>query len=591
MNMQIESVYHRPTDNYAYVCANGELRIVLRTKKNDLTEVQLISGDPYDWTEISDGQWEWNSGKTPMVLAGTDSLFDYWTITVQPSFHRLRYGFLLINQSESIFYCEKGFYAEPLKDNGYYFCFPFVHKSDATDVPEWVQDTVWYQIFPERFANGNPVLNPEGTLEWGSEDPSPKNFFGGDLEGVIQHLDYFDELGINGLYFTPIFKATSNHKYDTVDYFEIDPQFGTKETFKKLVEECHKRGIRVMLDAVFNHSGYYFPPFQDVLKKGEASAYKDWFHIHEFPIVQEPRPNYDTFAFTPFMPKFNTQNPEVKKYLLDVGRYWVKEFDIDGWRLDVANEVDHQFWREFRSAVKDIKPDLYILGEIWHDSIGWLRGDQFDSVMNYPFQTNVLDLFARKTISPQKFMENMTTVYFLYPETINKGLFNLIGSHDTPRILTECKEDLAYVRQIFTLLLTYPGTPCIYYGDEIGLTGGMDPGCRKCMPWDPNEQNQELFQHIQSLISLRKKEPLLANNGSMKWEYESGLIGYRKFNEDKEIFVMVNPNDQKVTITLKSELSHAAEWTDLLEAKSLQKESRSISIDIPAKQFIIISVQ
>ncbi|GAA0314515.1 alpha-glycosidase [Bacillus carboniphilus] len=589
--METAALFHRPTDNYAYACANGDLKLVLRTKKGDALKATLVHGDPFDWTEASPGNWEWNKSELAMTHSGSDSLFDYWTITVHPPYHRIRYAFQLYNDQESLFYCEKGIYDEPLKDNGYYFCFPFVHTSDATDVPKWVENTIWYQIFPERFANGNHNNNPEGTLEWGSEDPSPTNFFGGDLEGVLQNLDYLENLGVNGIYFTPIFKATSNHKYDTIDYFEIDPQFGTKETFKKLVDECHKRGIRIMLDAVFNHSGYYFPHFQDVLEKGEKSAYKDWFHIREFPIVQEPRPNYDTFAFTPFMPKLNTQHPEVKKYLLDVARYWVEEFDIDGWRLDVANEIDHQFWREFRAAVKEIKPDLYILGEIWHDSIAWLRGDQFDSVMNYPFQTNVLDLFARKTITPKKFMENMTTVSYLYPETINKGLFNLVGSHDTPRILTECGEDKELTKLIFTLMLTYPGTPCIYYGDEVALTGGMDPGCRKCMPWDPTEQDQDMLAHIQSMIELRTKEPLLANEGSLSWQYDAEAISFKKSTENKEVFVIINPSDKSKTVELLSGLSSPNTWKDAMNQTVVFKDTNKNRIDIPAKQFMILIVQ
>src|SRR5699024_5658775 len=209
--------------------------------------------------------------------------------------------------------------------------------------------------------------------------------------GIIKHLDYLVDLGINGIYFTPIFKAHSNHKYDTIDYMEIDPQFGDKSTFKELVKACHEKGIRIMLDAVFNHSGYYFSQFQDVLEKGENSKYKNWFHIKDFPIQTDPVPNFDSFAFTSHMPKLNTEHPDVKQYLLDVATYWIKEFDIDGWRLDVANEVDHQFWREFRTAVKSVKQDVYILGEIWHDSMPWLQGDQFDAVMNYPFTNSAIE--------------------------------------------------------------------------------------------------------------------------------------------------------------------------------------------------------
>lgn len=549
-----EAIYHRPKDNYAYVCTNGKLNITIRTKKNDLKKVTLIHGDPYNW---EDNQWQTTT--TPLKKSGSDQLFDFWIVSLNPPFRRLRYGFILDDGTETVCFTEKGFYSEPpLDDTGYYFCFPYMNNADIFKAPSWVKDTVWYQIFPERFANGNKSHDPENVLAWGSEEPTPTNFFGGDIEGVIQNIPYLKDLGISGIYFTPIFKAFSNHKYDSIDYMEIDPQFGTKETLKELVNVCHENGIKVMLDAVFNHSGFYFPPFQDVLEKGENSIYKDWFHIHEFPVITEPLPNYDTFAFTPFMPKLNTENPEVKEYLLETGRYWVREFDIDGWRLDVANEVDHAFWREFRKEVKAIKPDLYILGEIWHDSIPWLRGDQFDAVMNYPFTTNILKLFAKQSISPKEFVESMTGVIHMYTRNINEAAFNLVGSHDTPRILTECEEDLDRVKQVFTLMLTFIGTPCIYYGDEIGMTGTQDPGCRKCMEWDIENQNTDLFNHIQKLIQLRQDHPLLRNAGELSFvdpEHHDTCLAYTKSNGDKTILVILNTSSHSVEYPLPNGLA------------------------------------
>jgi cyclomaltodextrinase len=546
--MDIEAVYHRPANFDAYVCANDTLCLKIRTKKEDVLSIKCLAGDPYDWV-LSD----WKTSEYAMRKSGTDEWYDYWVLEVSPEYRRLRYGFVLSNDEEKHFYGDKGFSTEIPSDIAHYFCFPYMNKIDAFTAPHWVKDTVWYQIFPERFANGDSSINPEGTLEWASEGPSPTNFFGGDIEGMIQHLDYLNTLGVNGLYLTPIFTAASNHKYDTIDYFELDPQFGSKETFKRFIDECHIRGIRVMLDAVFNHSGYYFPPFQDVLEKGEASRYKDWFHIRDFPIVTEPRPNYETFAFTPFMPKLNTENAEVKNYLLEAARYWIRDFDIDGWRLDVANEVDHAFWREFRQEVKAIKPELYILGEIWHDSLPWLQGDQFDSVMNYPFTTNILNLFANKTICPSTFMKKMTQVWHMYPVSINPFLFNLLDSHDTPRILTECGENIDLAKQIFAILLTYPGSPCIYYGDEIGMVGGQDPGCRKCMEWDTSKQNQDLFHHIQSLIALRKQQPLLANNGEFSFlplNDDTPFIAYERRTEEEAVLVVLNTDSTSHVFSL-----------------------------------------
>ncbi|MFF2855769.1 glycoside hydrolase family 13 protein [Peribacillus sp. NPDC058002] len=567
--MEFSSIHHRPNDNYGYTINTETLHIRLRTKKQDISSAGLIFGDPY--ISDSDGQWQYQ--ELPMSLSGSDNRYDYWHIYVKPPYRRIRYGFKVSSEDESAIYTEKGIFKEPPGDPGSYFAIPYLHQNEVFGAPEWVKDTIWYQIFPERFANGNPDNDPEGVIPWGSEEPAVDNFFGGDFEGIIEHLDYLENLGINGIYFTPIFHAYSNHKYDTIDYRSIDPQFGTKETLKTLITECHKRNIRVMLDAVFNHSGYYFPPFQDLLEKGEKSKYKDWFHPHSFPLKGGERPNYETFGFFESMPKLNTANPEVKEYLLEVSAYWIKEFDIDAWRLDVANEVDQPFWREFRTTVKNIKPDLYILGEIWHDSMPWLRGDQFDAVMNYPFTNQVFRLVASQTINAREFTEEMTAIYHSYPTNVFDVTFNLLGSHDTPRIFTDCGEDLARAKLIHAILLTFNGSPCIYYGDEIGLTGGMDPGCRKCMVWEEEKQNTELFKEIKTLILLRKEERLLANDGKFKFLDTAGnenIVAYQKYNGERSVVILINPTDVQQSFTLPFDLKGRT-LTDLRTKETTQE--------------------
>ncbi|MFP3509001.1 alpha-glycosidase [Peribacillus sp. SIMBA_075] len=581
--MEFSSIHHRPNDNYSYPINTETLHIRLRTKKQDISSAGLIFGDPY----ISDNDGQWQYEELPMSLSGSDNRYDYWHIYVKPPYRRIRYGFKVSSEDESAIYTEKGFFKEPPRDPGSYFAIPYLHQNEIFGAPEWVKDTIWYQIFPERFANGNPDNDPEGVIPWGSEEPAVDNFFGGDFEGIIEHLDYLEKLGINGIYFTPIFHAYSNHKYDTIDYRSIDPQFGTKETLKTLITECHKRNIRVMLDAVFNHSGYYFPPFQDLLEKGEKSKYKDWFHPHSFPLKGGERPNYETFGFFESMPKLNTANPEVKEYLLEVSAYWIKEFDIDAWRLDVANEVDQPFWREFRTTVKNIKPDLYILGEIWHDSMPWLRGDQFDAVMNYPFTNQVFRLVASQTINAREFTEEMTAIYHSYPTNVFDVTFNLLGSHDTPRIFTDCGEDLARTKLIHAILLTFNGSPCIYYGDEIGLTGGMDPGCRKCMVWEEEKQNTELFNEIKTLILLRKEERLLANDGKFKFLDTAGnenIVAYQKYNGERSVLILINPTDVQQSFTLPFDLKGRT-LTDL-RTKETTQESK---IELGGYQYKILA--
>ena len=582
--MERAAIFHRPIDQFAYLINSDTLHIRLRTKKEDVSSVQLLYGDPYI---NENGEWKYHV--LDMTLSGKDKLFDHWHVYVKPPHNRIRYGFLLKSEHEERTYTEKGFFDWTPLDCSYYFSIPYLHENELFTPPEWVKQTVWYQIFPERFANGNHENDPEHTLPWGSEEPKNDNFFGGDFEGILEHLDYLENLGITGIYFTPVFKAHSNHKYDTIDYFEIDPHFGSKEILKQLIHACHDRNIRVMLDAVFNHSGYYFPPFQDVLAHGEHSRYKNWFHPHHFPLHGGPRPNYETFGFVETMPKLNTANPEVKQYLLDVATYWIKEFDIDGWRLDVANEVDQPFWREFRQTVKKVKPDLYILGEIWHDSISWLRGDQFDAVMNYPFTINALKLLASQTINAKQFVEEMTSVYHSYSTKMFQVTFNLIGSHDTARVLTECHDNITRSRLLHAILLTFPGSPCIYYGDEIGLTGGTDPGCRKCMVWEESQQNLELHNEIKQLISLRKQEPLLANDGQFEFIYtinNEHLVAYRMFNEKKSVYVFINPTDQEQSYGLTLEEGH--QQVINLVTDTLYEKDQSLTISPYDYQIIAV---
>ncbi|MEJ1517242.1 glycoside hydrolase family 13 protein [Bacillus cereus] len=539
-----EAIYHRPKNNFAYAYDNKTLHIRIQTKKDDVETVNIHFKDPFHWNGAGLGHTI-----TPMKKVGSNVLYDFWQAELIPPHRRVEYWFELSDGEETLFYTERGFF-ENATDIKSLFKFPFLNSIDVFTAPEWVKSTVWYQIFPERFANGDSSLNPENTLEWDKTEPTPENFFGGDLEGVIQHLDHLNELGVNGIYFTPIFNASTNHKYDTTDYMSIDPHFGDTETLKRLVSECHKRGIKVMLDAVFNHCGFYFEPFQDVLKNGENSIYKDWFHIHEFPIKTNPLPSYDTFAFTHMMPKFNTENPEVKKYLLNVARHWIVECDIDGWRLDVANEVDHQFWREFRKVVKETKKEVYILGEIWHDSMPWLQGDQFDAVMNYPFTELVLDLIAREKISISEFKNGIEELLFKYPKNVNEVAFNLLGSHDTARILNICNHNKDKLKLLFLYQLMFSGSPCIYYGDEIGMDGENDPGCRKCMIWEKEKQDTELFKFVQSLIKLRNETPSLYTGDIVHHPHNDVLV-FEKRYKDEKIFIIINPTNTGKEISFK----------------------------------------
>ncbi|MDR2053740.1 MAG: glycoside hydrolase family 13 protein, partial [Treponema sp.] len=452
-----------------------------------------------------------------------------------PPRRRMKYGFVLetaegqfyFSEKEGIVPCIDISIENLISDNFNFFFFPFIHEVDAPSAPEWVQNTVWYQIFPERFCNGDPSISPKETAGWETDRPGHHSFFGGDIAGIRQKLGYLKDLGVNGIYLTPVFSAPSNHKYDTADYFTVDSHFGTKDDLRALVAEARQAGIRVMLDAVFNHIGASHPFWQDVLKNQENSAYRDYFHIHSFPVREKYKNrfeiNYDTFAFVANMPKWNTENPQARKYLIDAAVYWIKECGIDAWRLDVSDEVSLDFWREFSRGVREAKADCYILGEMWHDASNWLNPGHFNAAMNYPLGFAVIDFFLRKTVNAIAFTGRLTAALSRYSDLHTRVAFNLLDSHDTSRALTAANGDKRALRNAFTMLFLLPGSPCIFYGTEIGMEGKGDADSRRPMIWDEKRQDRELLSFFRDLIAFRKKYIAIINSCTMRYESENGV--------------------------------------------------------------------
>ena len=282
-----------------------------------------------------------------------------------------------------------------------------------------------------------------------------------------------------------------------------------------------------MLDAVFNHIGASHTFWQDVLKNQEKSVYRDYFHIHSFPVREEYRNrfeiNYDTFAFVANIPKWNTENPQGRKYLIDAAVYWIKECDIDAWRLDVSDEVSLDFWREFSRAVREAKADCYILGEMWHDASNWLNPGCFSAAMNYPLGFAVNDFFLRKTINALTFTGRLMAALSRYSDLHTRAAFNLLDSHDTSRALTVAGGDKRAFRTAFTMLFLLPGSPCIFYGTEVGMEGEGDAGSRCPMIWDEKRQDRELLSFFRDLIAFRKKHIALINSCTMRYEAENGV--------------------------------------------------------------------
>jgi glycosidase len=518
-----------------------------------------------------------------------------------------------------------------------FFITPFLSAQDKNDtprVPGWAKDAIWYQIFPERFANGDKTNDPtphdmegawpyqaqEGwqimpwTSDWYKLQPWEKadghdfywnsgtRRYGGDLQGIISHLNYLQKLGITAIYLTPIFESPSSHKYDTRMYHHIDNNFGPNpkadekiwesenpadpktwkwttadKLFLKLIQEVHKRGMKIILDGVFNHVGTSFWAFQDVVKNQQKSPFKDWFKIKSWdnPNTPENEFEYEGWAGVKDLPEirkdiktglaegFANHIHSIIKRWMDPNGDGNPSDGIDGWRLDVAEKVDLVFWRQFRKWVKEINPESYITGEIlWDDwqinrmfnAAPWLQGDAFDGVMNYRFAQAIKKFIADADfqISPRAFADSIEAIKNEYYRDNFYSVQNLFDSHDVDRLSSQIvnpdkwydhqanpqqykeykvrkpnKTELLKQRLAIGIQMTMPGAPMIYYGDEAGMWGGDDPDCRKPMVWSGIKYDTETAD---PLGRERKPDPVSFNTELFKW-YKN-LIGIRKENKE-----------------------------------------------------------
>lgn len=426
-------------------------------------------------------------------------------------------------------------------------------------VPTWVQDSIFYQIFPDRFENGDKKNDPPNVLPWGTS-PTITGFHGGDLRGIVERIYYLQDLGVNAIYLNPIFLAPSTHRYNTIDYYQIDPKLGSMTEFMAFMDVVHRHQMHILLDGVFNHCGRGFFAFADLLENQAASPYKDWFHVKRFPVdaySPDDATTFDAWWRYKSLPKFNTNNPAVQQYLLGVARYWVEQ-GIDGWRLDVPNEInDDGFWAEFRSTVKAINPEAYLLGEIWDGDKRWVGDGHFDGLMNYPVRTVIIDLF-KGNINSENFVHKIRAHYDQYAFENCLAMYNLLGSHDTERFVSMLNADITKIKLAYLALFALPGASAIYYGDEIGLTGGPDPDCRGTFPWDETSWNQELRNWIKTLVRIRKNQVSLRRGEfSIRTAEESNtvLIISRGTGID-QCLTVINPSGYTKNISIPIQLNN-----------------------------------
>ena len=452
--------------------------------------------------------------------------------------------------------------------------------------------------------------------------PTIHGFKGGDLLGIVERIGELVDLGVTALYLNPIFMATSNHRYNASDLMSVDPLLGGESALRELLDVAHRNGIRIILDGVLNHVGRGFWTFQHVVEAGGQSPYRDWFYLdHDVLIGQRgvqsqdslcpesgPR-GYRSWWDVPALPKLRIEHPAVRAYLLTAVEYWTR-LGIDGWRLDVPEDIeDPTFWPEFRRRVRAINPEAYLVGEIWHDAPEWLTGDRFDALMNYPLTLAILGFVGgpridRDVITAQSnyrdglvdldaaaFAQRLTRNVTLNAPEVSAVQFNLLGSHDTPRVRSVLGEDLELVRLASILQLTLPGTPSIYYGDEIGMSGGPDPDCRRAFPQRLEDVDTDGLAHrefIRDMIRARRTEATLRLGTVRVVATDGRAIAIERRSDDRRALVLVNAGDEPAALDLGNGAADGLRRLDEVSTGSVAVEEGGSRAQIGARSAAVL---
>ncbi len=546
--MEYSGIRHEADKRYCFAIEKGKFIIRLQTKKDDMEKVILHWRDKYIPIERID-----TIESCEMEKVASDRFYDYYEAVVEMDVICLRYYFELVDRAGAVAYfgnCE--FYEKEIESIHFMFnCPQNLREEEIYDIPQWANNKIVYQIFPSRYASSKTVSQDL----WYKAPIGPMDDLKGDLRGIIEHFDHLLELGVDIIYMTPIFKSPSAHKYDTIDYYQIDPSFGTEEDLRELVELAHAHDMYVILDGVFNHTSPKFFAFADVAEKGMESKYWDWYYVEGYPLKAErfTKPNFKTFAYFGGMPKLNLQNPETAEYFINVGRYWIEKCNIDGWRLDVSDEISHMFWKKFRKAIREVKQDALLIGEVWYFARDFMEGDEWDTVMNYDFFFGAQKLIAEESITVSQFMETLGRLRGNLHNKVYPVLWNLIDSHDTARFLHVCGEDKNKQKMAAALQMLLPGMPFIYYGDEYGMTGGDDPDCRRGMVWDEKRQDADMYDWYRKLIGIRKVYPSITEGKVMECNCsdEKGTIILTRLLDEEKVTIAFDMKESKVGLKVE----------------------------------------
>lgn len=531
---------HFSDSNYCFPISEHQLKIRFRVKKDD-----DISGVDCLWNVL---QFMYlKQYKVEMKIKFNDELYSYYEAVLESEDPRFSYVFLImLKDGKKYYYSELGV-TDSYDFNWFYltsFRLPYINEIDIPQNKRFAGD-VFYQIFPERFFNGHSsdkktYINKKWSdvdMKGSQNNRVQDAFVGGDLEGITKKLDYIEDLGIDVVYLTPICESNSNHKYDVIDYLKIDSMFGNDKDFSKLCDEIHRRKMKIVLDLVFNHSSNKNKMFLDVVKNGKKSKFYDFYRINGDRPIENPI-NYETFGNVKNMPKLNSNNYDEMDYFVEVGKHFITKFGVDGYRLDVANEVSHVFWEHFKFELRKIKPDVILIGECWNNASSYLNSNEFESVMNYPFFFTCKDFYINKFIDAKIFSERLSGLLMRYPEGNDRLMLNLLDSHDIERFYNLCKpnKDL-YLLAILTLI-GYVGCPMIYYGDEIFMEGGTDPDNRRPMLWNSDNFNGNYYKIFKDIVHLRKNE--IFKKGDIKLFNVNKLFVIQRTLGNKVCIIVIN---------------------------------------------------
>jgi len=581
----------------------GKIEFRTRAHRNDVEDIYLL--------------YAVNGGKeraVRLIPGEADAVFRYYSVVLNVlKSSKISFTFLYSDGDKNYYATPGGFmHQKPDVDS----MFKYSEKIlEPFHTPGWAKKGVFYQIFPDRFRNGGPsndqdfheeyykgktTLPPSGKTngeyfhfvhQWNDVNgllkspyrtdgkPDYYSFYGGDIAGVMEKLPYLSNLGITIIYFNPLCEGKSNHKYDCVDYLKIDPHFATEKKFKEFVKKAHTRGIRIIVDMAFNHTGDWHFAFVDTKKKGRKSKYWNWYEWKRWPLPKGGAPTpcnyYACWWGFPLLPNLNYDlsrpndqenmiediskakpNMEVVNYILNVGRYWLGTLGIDGFRLDVPNEVPLWFWKEFRKVVDEVKPDAFLIGEIWGNAMPWLGPHCFHATMNYKFfRDPVVKFFALGQECAAQFDEELTPGRNIYPIQATQVMMNLIGSHDTERFVTLADNNDKRLMLAALFQMTYVGIPEIYYGDEVGLRGGKDPDNRRTFPWDwrGSPRRKSIHDFYRKIISIRHKYNALSMGKFCTVLTEGKVYSYLREDKNNRIVVVLNnePETERVKLPLK----------------------------------------